>query len=186
MDGVRDLASALGTQRACDALAVPRSSFYLDQLPKQALEPKPRPSPPRALGAQEEQRVLDVLHSERFIDRAPADVVATLVDEGVVLCSERTMYRILEAHGELRERRNQLRHPAYAKPELLATGPNQVWSWDITKLRSPAKWRYYQLYVMLDIFSRYVVGWLLAHVEDADLAEQLIRESCDKQGVAPG
>src|SRR3990172_1146313 len=121
---------------------------------------KRRPRPHRALGETEREQVLGTLHSERFVDKAPAEVWATLLDEGTYHCSIRTMYRILSAHGEVRERRNQLRHPNYRKPELLAEGPNQVLSWDITKLRGPVKWSYYYLYVILDIFSRYVTGWM--------------------------
>ena len=109
--------------------------------------------------------MLQHLHSERFRDKAPTEVFATLLDEGVFLCSLSTMYRILAADGEVRERRDQLRHPQYKKPELLATAPNQVWSWDITKLLGPAKWTYYYHYVILDIFSRYVVGWMVAEGE---------------------
>ena len=119
-----------------------------------------------ALCQPEKQAVLEVLHSERFADQAPAEVYATLLDEGRYLCSIRTMYRILGEANEVRERRNQLRHPAYTKPELLATRPNEVWSWDITKLMGPAKWTYYYLYVILDIFSRYVVGWMVAEQRD--------------------
>jgi putative transposase len=120
------------------------------------------------------------------MDQSPGQVVATQLDENRYLCSERTMYRILADAKEVRERRNQLRHPKYKRPELLATGPNQVWSWDITKLRGPVKWSYFQLYVLLDIFSRYVVGWLLAHREGVDLAKKLIGQSCEKQGIRPG
>jgi putative transposase len=130
--------------------------------------------------------VLDVLHSERFADQAPAEVYASLLDDGIYLCSMRTMYRLLAEAGEVRERRDQLRHPAYRRPELLATRPNQVWSWDITKLLGPAKWTYYYAYVILDIFSRYVVGWTIAYRESAVLAERLIGETCRKQGIAPG
>ena len=130
--------------------------------------------------------MLGALHSERFVDKAPVEMWATLLDEGTYYCSTRTMYRILAAHGEVRERRNQLRHPNYRKPELLAEGPNQVWSWDITKLRGPVKWTYYYLYVILDIFSRYVTGWMLAHRESAELARRLIAESCRKQDIEPG
>jgi len=129
--------------------------------------------------------VLDLLHT-RFIDQAPAQVHATLLDEGTYLCSPRTMYRILDAAHEVKERRDQVRRPAYAAPELLATRPNDVWSWDITKLLGPAKWTYFYLYVILDIFSRYVVGWMVAPRESAALAERLIRETCGKQGIAPG
>jgi putative transposase len=135
---------------------------------------------------EERQQVLDTLHSPRFRDRAPAEVVATLLDEGTYLASERTMYRILAAEGEAGERRNQLAHPAYAKPELLATGPNQLWSWDITKLKGPSKWTYFYLYVILDVYSRYVVGWLVAFRESAVLAEQLIDETAANQGIPPG
>jgi putative transposase len=130
--------------------------------------------------------VLAVLHSERFVDRSPGQVYATLLDEGTYLCSERTMYRILDKHQEVKERRNQRKHPQYKKPELLATGPNEVWSWDITRLKGPVKWTYFYLYVILDIFSRYAVGWMVATRETAALARQLIEETCTKQGIAPG
>ena len=139
--------------------------------------------PPRALSVAEQQAVRDVLHSDRFQNAAPAAVYATLLDEGTYLASERTMYRLLAADGETRSRRDQLVHPAYAKPELLATAPNQVWSWDITKLLGPAKWTYYYLYVILDIYSRYVVGWMVAHREQAELAERLIAETLAKQDI---
>jgi putative transposase len=138
------------------------------------------------LPAAERTAVLEVLHEQRFVDRAPAEVYARLLDEGRYLCSERTMYRILEANQEVRERRDQLRHPRYSAPQLLATGPNQLWSWDITKLLGPAKWTYFYLYVILDVFSRYVVGWMVAHRESAQLAEKLIRETCARQGIVPG
>ncbi len=143
-----------------------------------------RRPPTRALSVPQRQRVLEELHSERFVDKAPAETYAALLDEGVYLCSVRTMYRILSDADEVRERRNQVRHPHYQKPELLATGPNQVWSWDITKLLGPAKWTYFYLYVILDIFSRYVVGWMIASRESAHLAQRLIRETVEKQGVA--
>jgi putative transposase len=130
--------------------------------------------------------VLAELHSPRFVDQAPREIYATLLDEGRYLCSVRTMYRLLRAHNELRERRDQLRHPTYAKPELLATRPNQVWSWDITRLLGPVKWTYFHLYVILDIFSRYVVGWMVAQRETAQLAQQLIYETCEKQAIRPG
>jgi putative transposase len=130
--------------------------------------------------------VLEVLHQPRFVDLAPAEIYATLLDDGRYLCSERTLYRVLAENAEVRERRDQLRHPAYAAPQLLATRPNQLWSWDITKLLGPAKWTYYYLYVLLDVFSRYVVGWLLAQEESARLAEQLIAESCERQEIVPG
>jgi len=126
------------------------------------------------------------MHSDRFADQAPASIYATLLDEGRYLCSTRTMYRLLAGQHEVRERRNQLRHPSYSKPELLATGPNQVWSWDITKLLGPAKWTYYYLYVILDIYSRYAVGWMVAPRESSTLAARLIRSTLNKHGVEPG
>jgi putative transposase len=166
---------------------MPRSTYYRRRRPPLTNETRPsRPPPPRALDPDERRRVLEVLHSERFVDVAPAEVLATLLSEDVYHCSERTMYRILAAHGEVRERREQLRHPRYAAPELLATAPNQVWSWDITLLRAREKWTYYYLYVLLDIFSRYVIGWLLAHHESGDLAQELIDESTQKHGIQPG
>lgn len=187
MQAVEEVASQVGVQAACRALGVPRASLYRCRTAGEpAAKPAARPSPPRALSDSERQHVLDLLHSERFLDAAPAQVYATLLDEGTFLCSERTMYRLLARQGESRERRNQLSHPPYAKPELLATGPNQVWSWDITKLRGPAKWTYYYLYVILDIFSRFVVGWMLAEREAAILAEQLIADTLDRFDISPG
>jgi putative transposase len=141
--------------------------------------------PPLALTTMEEQGVLDALHEPRFRDLAPPQVYATLLDEGVYHCSIRTIYRILAKHDEVRERRRQVVRPHYDKPELLATGPNQVWSWDITKLKGPAKWTYFHLYVILDIFSRYVVGWMVAHREQAALAKRLINDTCEKQQIQP-
>lgn len=174
----------MGTAAACAALDVPRASYYRSLAPPR--ERRPRPTPLRALGAAERQAVLDLLHSDRFVDKAPAEVWATLLDEGAYFCSPRTMYRILDAAKEVRERRNQLRHPVYQKPELLAEAPNQVWSWDITKLLGPAKWTYFHLYVIIDIFSRYVVGWTLADHESSAIASRLIEETCEKQGIKPG
>jgi putative transposase len=139
-----------------------------------------------ALSPEEKQGVLAVLNSTRFLDQAPREIYATLLDEAVYLCSVRTMYRILKSQNEVRERRDQLRHPNYQKPELLATGPNQVWSWDITKFKGPVKWTYYYLYVVLDIFSRYVVGWLVAGQESTALTKKLISQSCQKQAIPPG
>jgi putative transposase len=137
------------------------------------------------LSQAEQTKILDVLHSERFVDKSPAETWATLLDEETYLCSVRTMYRILQAHREVRERRNQLRHPSYSKPQLLATVPNQVWSWDITKLLGPAKWTYFYLYVITDIFSRYTVGWMVAQRESAALAERLIEVTCSKEAIEP-
>lgn len=138
---------------------------------------------PRALSDLERERVLSILHDDRFVDKAPAEVYAALLDEGIYLCSIRTMYRILHEQGEIKERRNQLRHPQYKKPELLATAPNQVWSWDITKLKGPVKWTYFYLYVILDIFSRHAVGWMVATRETAELAKHLISDTCIRQGI---
>jgi len=146
----------------------------------------PRPRPHLALDPRERQALLDELNSERFCDTAPAAVHATLLDEGRYLGSVRTMYRLLAATGSARERRRQLTHPAYVKPELLASAPNQVWSWDITKLKGPAKWTCFHLYVILDIFSRRVVGWLIAERESAELAEQLIAQTVARHHIAPG
>ena len=173
---------------ACDALGVSRASVYRrrSRLARPPVEPVPRPSPPRALSAAERQTVLDLLREPRFADLAPAEVYATLLDEGVYHCSIRTMYRILDDHDEVRERRDQLRHPVYAKPELLAEAPNQVWSWDITKLMGPAKWTYFYLYVILDIFSRRVVGWCVADAESATLFKALFDDTLAKHAVPPG
>ncbi len=178
-----ELAGRIGqTAEACEALGVSRSTLYRRRRPV-ASKPKRRPRPQRALDTTERERVLSALHCERFVDKAPAQVWATLLDEGIYHCSILTMYRILSEHGEVRERRNQLRHPNYQKPELVAEAPNQVWSWDITKLRGPVKWTYFYLYVILDIFSRYVTGWMLARRESAELARRLISESCLKQNI---
>ncbi len=184
MAAVNELAPEVGIHAACDALGVGRSSFYRQQHP--APVPEPRPVPPRALSAAERETVLAHLHEERFQDRSPAAVQATLLDEGVYRCSTRTMYRILEQQGETHERRDQRIHPVYQKPELLATGPNELWSWDITKLLGPAKWTYFYLYVILDVFSRYVVGWMVAHRESAEMARKLIQDTCSKQQIAHG
>ena len=183
MEIVKQLGPELGIVATYAALSLARATFYRRLAPKVA--PAPGTSP-RALPAEERKAVLDVLHEPRFADLAPAEIYATLLDEGRYLCSERTMYRVLDENQEIRERRNQLRHPKYAAPELLATGPNQLWSWDITKLHGPAKWTYFYLYVILDVFSRYVVGWLIADAESKALAERFIRETCERQGIVPG
>jgi putative transposase len=177
--------ATLGVAPVCEALAVPRATYYRGQQPRAEAEvPKPPRRVPRALPPEERQHVLAILNDERFADLPPAEVYATLLDEGKYVCSIRTMYRILHAHAEVRERRRQLRHPHYQAPELLATQPNQLWSWDITKLKGPVKWTYYYLYVILDVFSRYVVGWLAACRESATLAQRLITETCARQGIA--
>jgi len=185
MTATKNLARAIGVAPACESMGVTRSTLYYQRRdPKQ--EAKPRPKPARALTDGERQKVLDELHDDRFVDKSPGEVWATLLDEGTYLCSERTMYRILADNEEVKERRNQLKHPEYTKPELLAEGPNEVWSWDITKLRGPVKWTYFYLHVILDIFSRYVVGWMVAPRETAGLAQKVIRESCKKQAIDPG
>jgi putative transposase len=178
------LAQHIPVSRACEVLGFPRSRLYRQRQSKVKGTPAPRPTPARALSSEERRQVRDLLNSERFADQSPYELYATLLDEGVYHCSIRTMYRLLADYDEVQERRNQLRHLAYTKPELLTTKPNQLWSWDITKLRGPATWQYYYLYVILDVYSRYVVGWLLAEYESADLAKQLIAESCHKQGIA--
>ena len=174
-----------GIASTCAALSVARASFYRRQHPTGAGPRRPR-FVPRALLPDERMQVLARLTDDRFADRAPAQVYATLLDEGTFLCSIPTMYRILREHRLVRDRRNQRRHPSYHKPELLATGPNEVWSWDITKLLGPVKWTYFHLYVILDIFSRYVTGWLVAPRESAALAQRLIAETCARQGIGPG
>jgi len=187
MTAAETLASEVGVAPACNALSVPRASFYRHRLRRLApVSPANRPTPHRALAPDERQQVLTELNSDRFRDAAPAAVYAQLLDEGRYLCSIRTMYRVLEESGPVRERRDQLVHPPYRKPELLATGPNQLWSWDITKLRGPVKWTYFYLYVILDVFSRYVVGWMLAGRESAELAKRLIGETCHRFAIPDG
>lgn len=176
------LAPVVGVSQACAVTGVCRSTLYRRRRPKPAVTKTPRRRSARELSEQEQQQVREVASSEQFRDQAPASIVATLLDEGRYLCSIRTMYRILQADGQVRERRNQLTHPVYAKPELLATAPNQCWSWDISKLRGPVKWTYFYLYVLIDIFSRYVPGWMVADREDSQLAKLLIGEAVAKQG----
>lgn len=188
MDAVEVLTPDVGTRPACAAMGIPSATIYRHRARRNGppLVPRRQPSPRRALASQERQEVLDVLHSEEFMDKPPQEVYATLLDRGQYLCSIRTMYRLLDANQEVRERRNQLSHPSFQKPELLATAPNQVWSWDITKLLGAVKWTYFYLYVILDIFSRYVVGWMIASGESAVLAEKLIHETCLKQEIQRG
>jgi putative transposase len=185
---VADLAPNIGVRAACQAVGVAQAGYYrrhrISPAPaRPASQPHRDRLQPRALTEPEQRKILDVLHSPRFVDAAPAQVWATLLDEGVYLGSISTFYRLLRRAGETKERRRQASHPARVKPELVATAPNQVWSWDITKLHGPAKWTSYHLYVILDIFSRYVVGWMLAHRESAALAEVLIRQTCAKQHI---
>ena len=193
LDSVAALSATIGIEAACAALVVSRATFYRNRLllgpfamPETLPPPVVRASPARTLGWEERQRILAVLHEERFQDWAPAAVQATLLDEGNYLCSTRTMYRILEQEGETRERRDQAIHPVYQKPELLAIAPNQLWSWDITKLRGPVKWNYFQLYVIIDIFSRYVTGWMVAERESAELAKLFIEDSLQKHEIPIG
>ncbi len=186
MEATKKLASITNWTQACLALGVARVSAY--RFWKRKAHPKQQTEPVksvRALTDDENQQVLDVLHSERFVDMPPQEIYATLLDEDVYHCSMRTMYRILKANKEVRERRNQAKRAHYEKPELLATKPNELWSWDITKLKGPTKWSYFYLYVIMDVFSRYVVGWMVAHRENAELAKRLISETIRKQGADP-
>ncbi len=183
MDAAETLGKDVGLQGACKAMGVSRATLYRRRCRPTKDCQSDRHCSPRALSAQERLEVKGTLYSERFVDQSPREVYAPLLDEGQYLCSVRTMYRLLSEESASKERRNQLRHPNYKKPELLATGPNQVWSWDITKLLGPKKWLHYHLYVILDIYSRYVVGWMLAHCESASLASSLIRQTVEKQGV---
>jgi putative transposase len=186
MQAVSEHGPRTGVAPLCQALAVPRASVYrLRARGQRPSTPVARPTPPRALGTEEREQVLEALHSERFVDQAPHQVYAALLDEGTYVCSVRTMYRLLASEGEVCERRDQARHPAYARPELLATRSNELWSWDITKLRGPFKWTYFYLYVILDVFSRYAVGWMVAHQETAALAKRLIEATCRKQEITP-
>ncbi len=203
------LAAQEGVSQACQLLAVPRSRYYRARNttaarplpaatgPKREMAPATEPAvtthppppadkPGRALTAAERSKVRALLNSAAYQDQSPREVYAALLDQGEYLCSWRTMYRILQANDEVKERRNQLRHPVYQRPELLATGPNQLWTWDITKLRGPQKWQYYYLYVMLDVYSRCVVGWLLAECEAAHLAEELMATCYARHGITPG
>ena len=185
MEAVAALSPGSGLIGAsCAALGLSRASVHRRKRPARAA--RPRPKPMRALGGDERRAVLELLRAPRFIDLAPAEVYASLLDEGIYLCSWRTMYRVLDENQEVRERRNVLSHPPYAKPELLATAANRLWSWDITKLRGPTPWTYFYLYVILDVFSRYVVGWRIAERESEDLAQELIQQTCMKQGIPAG
>jgi putative transposase len=191
MTALEQLRPLVGMKQACQSLSVPRATWY--RRLRRRLFPAALPSSEttrrrshRALSEGEQTAALSSLHEERFQDCSPAQVYAALLDEGRFHCSIRTMYRLLETRGETGERRDQLTHPPYQKPELLATQANQLWSWDITKLRGPAKWTAYHLYVILDVFSRYVVGWMIAHRESSILAKRLIEHSCHAQKIVPG
>jgi putative transposase len=208
MDTALEHAASVGVVALCIALGVSRATLFRRKRGRAALAAEgaiatpaarvqsadddasrsstKRRSSPRALSDEERKNVLAVLHEPRFCDLAPAEIYATLLDEKRYLCSERTMYRVLDDNREVRERRAQARHPAYAAPQLLATRPNEVWSWDITKLLGPEKWSYFYLYVILDVFSRYVVGWMVADGESAALAEKLIAQTCEREHIEPG
>ena len=176
MTAAAELAGQVGVKAACAALGVARATFYRRRRPAKTGQRQSRPKPARALSDAERSEVFDVLCSERFADRAPAEVYATLLDEGVYLCSERTMYRILAENQAVRERRAQRSHPNHPRPEVVARAPNEVWSWDVTRLLGPKQGAVpVHLYVILDIFSRYVTGWMVAERETAGLAGRLIR-----------
>jgi transposase InsO family protein len=184
---VEELTPIIGTRPACRALGAAPATIYRRRRPSEPRPARPRPTAERALSGPERERVLEVLHSERFGDVSPEEAWATLLDEGSYLCSPRTMYRILkQRHGGVRERRDQLTHPPYAKPELLAERPNELWSWDVSKLKGPAKWTYYYLFVLLDVFSRYIVGWTVQHRENGQLARSLIEQAAEQQKITPG
>ena len=184
---VQELTPLVGTRPACRVLGAAVATIYRHRRPTDLKPKRLRPVPARALSQLERQAVLDLLHSQRFVDSSPAQVWATLLDEGRYLASERTMYRLLaERDGGVRERRDQLSHPPYARPELLAERPNEVWSWDISKLKGPAKWTCFYLYVILDVFSRYTVGWTVQQRESAELAKALIGQAVDQQQIERG
>ena len=181
---VEELTPIVGTRPACRALGASPATIYRRRRPPLPRQPRPRAAHPRALTEAEREAVLAQLHSPRFVDASPAEVYATLLDEGAYLASERTMYRLLAADGEVRERRDQLTHPPYQRPELLAERPNEVYSWDITKLLGPAKWTYFYLYVILDVYSRYAVAWTVQHRESSSVAKDLIAQAIEQQQIA--
>ena len=187
MNSAREVAPQIGIVAACIGLGVARATFYRAQrLVSVPQANVPRASSPRALSVPEQHTILEWLHQPAYADLSPRTVFAMLLDAGRYLASVSTFYRLLRASGETRGRHNELTHPAYAKPELLATGPRELWSWDITKLKGPAKWVCFHLYVILDVFSRYVVGWMIAPRESAELAHELIAATCDKEGIVRG
>ena len=186
MDGTRELAGQIGAKPACDATGASRATLYRAEAPRRFGPRRPRPRPARALSAQEQRDVMDLLHTENFVDMAPRAIHGVLLEMGIYLCSARTMYRLLEASRETGERRQQARHDHYERPELLATAPNQVWTWDVTWLRGPERGERYALYIMLDLFSRYVVGWRLADAENGELAADFIDQCHASQGIAAG
>jgi putative transposase len=191
MAAVDELSPLLGRKAACETLGVPRASYYRALSPAQAqaadtpdqLKPhKPTKRSPRALSDAERDHILALVNSERFADLSPREIYATLLDEGVYVCSWPTIYRLLREKGQTTQRRDRPHRP-YQRPELLAKAPRQLWSWDITKLKGPQTWTYFYLYVILDVFSRYVVGWMIAPRESAELAETLIGETCHREQI---
>jgi putative transposase len=184
-EAIAEIEPLTGTLAACRALGASRAGVYRRRRPPRAREHRPRPTPARALSEPERAAVLEALHSSRFVDSSPAEVWATLLDEGTYLASQRTMYRLLSADGRVRDRRDQLTHPAYAKPELLAEAPNELWSWDVSKLKGPAKWTYFYLYVIIDVFSRYAVAWTVQYRENGQLAKALIEQATEQQQITP-
>jgi putative transposase len=186
IDAVEELTPVVGTRRACKAMGAASATVYRRRTPPPPKPPRPRTPPARSLSDDERAAVLAELHSDRFVDSSPAQVWATLLDEGRYIASERTMYRLLADNGEVRERRDQRQHPPYTRPELLATAPNAVWSWDITKLKGPKTWTYFHLYAVLDVFSRYIVGWTVQHREDRWLARDLIAQALEQQQIPRG
>jgi putative transposase len=184
MTSIESLRETVGIKAACEAIGLPRATFYRKLKPL-ALQTKGPSSHPSSLSLQERQEVLDVLNQPEWMDQPPLAVYTSLLDQGIYLCSVRTMYRILQSTGEVKERRNQRSSTTYQKPELLATAPNQLWSWDITKLKGPRKWSYFYLYVIMDVFSRYAVGWMISLKESSQLAQGFISETLEKQSVPP-
>lgn len=184
-EAIVELEQLIGVRAACRATGRAQASHYRRhrRSPAPARPVRERRKQPRALSTAERDTVRALLNSPDFVDKAPATVYHELLDEGTYVASISSMYRILRAYGEVGERRRQAVHPARVKPELVATAPNQCWSWDITKLHGPAKWSYFHLYVIIDIYSRYTVGWLIADRESAVLAEQLLADTIAKQNV---
>jgi putative transposase len=184
---VNNLSEKIGTKTACDVFGLPRSTYYYQLEPEVQVDfPSKRKSPNFAYSQQEKQEILNIMNSDIYLDQTPYEIYASQLDEGNYLCSIRTLYRILDENNQVKERRNIKRTNTYQKPELLATQPNQVWSWDITKLKGPQKWTYFYLYVIIDIFSRYVVGWLVAFREKSSLAHKLIKETYERQNIEQG
>ena len=180
---VDELAEHTSVQRACELVGRARGSHYRAKRPTIHGPAPKRPTPPNALSADEQEQVIGVLTSDRFADKSVTQTWATLLDEGTYLCSMSTMHRLLRAHGAAGERRRQATHPPRTKPELLATSPGQIWSWDITKLRGPGRGIWFQLYVVLDIFSRYVVAWTVQNGEDCQIATTMLEEAMGVHGI---